>query len=171
LQEKYNERFLTLIRQYSTIISGILAGHIHADAFQLISTSIKNQPIPISYTPAISPIFGNNPGLKVYSYNPKSFQLLDFTTYSYSLNEFPHAKWRKEYSFNAAYQPHCQHCSLINGMLHLTKNNALARLYQKYYSVGRNAQPIVLNSAWVPYYWCNVSNLDWLSYKNCLANK
>ncbi|MCC2666587.1 MAG: cpdA 1, partial [Gammaproteobacteria bacterium] len=168
-REEYNQQFLALLQQYAPVIAGILPGHIHADAFQILYTSKIDYFIPVSYTPAISPIHGNNPGLKVFKFNPKTFDLIDFDTYFYPINQTPHAKWQKEYNFNSTYQADCKACSLISGMLRLTKDNDLAGFYKKYYSVGRDAQPITHQNAWMPHYWCAVHNVTWVEYQNCLT--
>ncbi len=168
-REEYNQQFLALLKQYAPVIAGILPGHIHADAFQILYTSKIDYFIPVSYTPAISPIHGNNPGLKVFKFNPETLDLIDFDTYFYPLDQAPHAKWQKEYNFNSTYQADCKPCSLTSGMLRLTKDNDLADFYKKYFSVGRDAQPITHQNAWMPYYWCSVHNVTWPEYQSCLT--
>lgn len=168
-QATYNERFLALLQHYSTTIAGVLPAHIHNDAFQLIASKTLKTFIPVSFVPAISPIYGNNPGLKVFNYNPWTLQLVNFKTYFYPFSEKKSPRWQQEYDFNAVYQPRCKQCSLMSGMLRLTKDNRLVDSYEKYYAVGRNAQPITTQHAWVPYYWCSIYNADWESYKACLS--
>ncbi|HSW71024.1 MAG TPA: hypothetical protein VLH77_03485, partial [Gammaproteobacteria bacterium] len=64
----YSKRFLTELQQASSEIIGVFQGHIHADSFQILSTAGK-KPLPFTGTPSISPIFGNNPAFKIYSYS------------------------------------------------------------------------------------------------------
>lgn len=168
-QTTYNEKFLFLLQRYSTNIVGILPAHIHNDAFQLIANKDLKTFIPVSFVPSISPIYGNNPGLKVFSYNAQTLQLINFYTYFYPFNEKRSADWQQEYNFNAVYQPDCKQCSLVGGMLRLTKDNIVVDSYKKYYAVSRNAQPITTQHTWVPYYWCGIYNIDWESYKACLS--
>ncbi len=168
-QTAYNESFLSLLQRYTTTVVGILPAHIHNDSFQLIANDTHEYFIPISLTPSISPIYGNNPGLKIFHYNDKTFQLTNFNTYFYPISEEKSAKWKQEYDFNALYQPNCKKCLLINGMLRLKKDNSLVTIYKKYYSVSRNAQPITTENAWMPYYWCGIYNTDWKTYRACIT--
>jgi sphingomyelin phosphodiesterase acid-like 3 len=164
----FNEKFLLTLAEYSPHITGVLAGHLHSDSFQLFKTN-NNSLLPINLTPAISPEFGNNPGFKVYSYNPKSLQLTDFTTYFYPLQEWPAASWQPEYDFNQVYQPQCKDCTLLQGMQQLTATNSLAQAYIKYYSVSQAAQPIA-KGYWMPYYWCAITALTKKSYDPCVSS-
>ena len=54
-------------------------------------------------TPAISPVFLNNPGLQVLSYDPKNFSLLDYPAHRLDLAAGPSADWKEEYRFSRAY--------------------------------------------------------------------
>ena len=172
-QENYNQQFLDLIKQYAMIISGVLPGHIHADAFQILYTPKIDYFIPVSYTPPISPVFGNNPGLKVFTFNLKTLDLINFDTYFYPLQQAPNTTWQKEYNFNATYQADChQSCSIVAGMLRLTKDNHLVDFYKQYYTVSGDAHPITTdtkNNTWALYYWCPVQNLTWSAYQSCLT--
>ena len=166
-QAVYNEKVLFLLQQYSSILIGTLPAHIHADTFQLISGKDHAHFIPSSTTPSISPIYGNNPGLKVFSFNDQTHELINFDAYFYPLNEGKTAQWKQEYNFNAIYQPNCKSCSLVQGMLNLHKDNRLMSSYKKYYAVSQNTQPLTRHKKWLPYYWCNIHNTDWESYRHC----
>lgn len=162
-QTGFNKQFLSLLQSYSRTITGILPAHTHRDAFQVIANNTYTNFIPVSLTPSISPVYGNNPGLKVFSYDPKTFQLLNFDAYFCTLNKNQDMKWQHEYNFNAIYQPQCQPCLLINGMLHLKENSRLMDLYKKYYTVDRNVRGIgTLNL------WCGIYHTDWESYHACV---
>jgi len=80
----YTMQFEEELKQFSTEIVGILAGHLHSDWSQIISTD-HGQGIPMSGTPSISPIFGNNPGFKIYTYTPGQ-KLERAETHNYLLN-------------------------------------------------------------------------------------
>jgi|GEM_PF-2177806 len=89
IQEFWNKEYSNLFRQYinefSGSISAILAAHIHIQALQFL---IFNPPrgVYVTYTPSISPIFGNSPGFKLYRYDLNSFQIKGSDTYFYSFN-------------------------------------------------------------------------------------
>ncbi len=161
-QTSYNKEFLSLVQQYSKTITGILPAHIHRDTFQVLANNASTRLIPVSLTPSISPVYGNNPGLKVFSYDAETFQLINYDTYFCSLSKNEPLKWKQEYDFNAVYQPGCKQCLLINGMLHLKKDSHLMDLYKKYYTVERTVR-----STKTLKLWCGIYNTDWESYKSC----
>lgn len=96
----YSKEFDSILTQYSKTITGALYGHTHINTFQLIA--LKNgDSIPAIFTSSVSPIFGNNPGFKVFSYDTDTLKLKNFETYYYPLN---YPSWQKEYSFNQSHQ-------------------------------------------------------------------
>lgn len=96
-QPAYNMAFQNELNQFPETVTGILPAHIHVDGFQwLMFNGVKE--IPVSLTPSISPIFGNNPAFKVYTYDANTLRLIHFDTYSYPLNNSgPSASWQKEH--------------------------------------------------------------------------
>ena len=117
-QPVYTHEFEELLNEYSKIIVGILPGHIHMDSFQLINIKGGN-PLPVIFTSSISPIFGNNPTLKVFSYDSKTLQLKNYDTYFYPLDKL---SWQREYSFNHIYQSACHHCNLVARLTRIMNN-------------------------------------------------
>ncbi|MES2217564.1 MAG: hypothetical protein V4501_04035 [Pseudomonadota bacterium] len=164
-----SKEFNAILKEYAGIVKGILPGHIHMDSFQVINLN-DARAVPVSYTSSISPIFGNNPGFKVYSYD-KTLQLTDYDMYFYPLNE-PAAtrQWHKEYSFNQTYHQNCLTCDLLTGMKNLTPTGVLANNFKQFYSVGTQAQPIIRNHYWLPYYWCDIFDSRMDAYQTCIRH-
>jgi sphingomyelin phosphodiesterase acid-like 3 len=162
-KKPYLERFEAELRQYAEQIAGIFAGHLHSDWFQILT--FDQQEIPISGTPAISPIFGNNPGYKIYHYSLLTHQLKDYETFYYPLAESK--AWALEYDFNQIYQATCKECQLAAGMKLLGKEGGLAEKYKQFYAVGTDSQPI--STEYIPYYWCAVHEINATDYKICTA--
>lgn len=93
-QTGYMNKFETELKQFSTVITAMLAGHVHRESFQfMLPKQLEN--IPIYITPSVSPIFGNNPAFKVYYYDSTSFKITKFETYYYSLNQVDRI-WKKD---------------------------------------------------------------------------
>ncbi len=166
---QYSDTFKRELKTFSPIIAEILPAHIHMDAFQFITVN-DDTALPINFTPAISPIYGNNPGFKVFSYNAESLKFNDYSTYYLPLSEKKNNTWLKEYSFNQIYQPNCKNCDLLTGMLQLAKNNSEANYYKQFYAVSNNTQSISFNNAWIPYYWCNLREITLAGYKSCIEH-
>lgn len=165
-QPVYSSEFEKILQQFSFTISAILPAHIHMDAYQLI----PDANIPVIFTPSISPVYGNNPGFKLFTYNPNTLNINDYSTYSYSTNGSFSKEWNIEYSFQEIYNPHCEHCKISEGIINLKTNNALSIPYKKFYALGEK-HPIMKNNDWEPYYRCNINNVSKSSYKACLRNE
>lgn len=168
-QPEYSNALQQELRTFPDTVTAILPAHIHMDSFQILTLD-KTHQIPISFTPAISPIFGNNPGFKVYTYDTTTLQLKDFVTYFYLLRDQGRG-WQKEYNFNQVYQTSCQDCELAKGMAALQPGNALANYFKSFYAVGSRDQPIVQDHYWLPYYWCGVHALSRAAYMQCVKQK
>jgi sphingomyelin phosphodiesterase acid-like 3 len=168
-QASYNNQFMQLLANYGNLITAIFAGHTHSDGFMLNDVSFPK--VYLSVTPAISPIFGNNPGYKVYFFDPATAVINNMKTYYLPENNpNNNQNWAVEYDFNNIYQPTCTYCNIAQGMANINETNKIASAYQNYYAVSNpNAQPIT-NGMWLPYYWCAIKNFTVNSYANCLQN-
>lgn len=172
-QSPYTQQFLSLLSQFSNTITGIFTSHLHMDAFALFNRN-GGAEIFDSFTPAISPMFANNPGFKVFTYNNHTFQVNNFVTYylainSNKTNRLNDQQWQLLYDFNNTYQPTCSNCLLIHGMDNLQKNNTLVQNYKYYYATGNpNGQPINTDPMSWPYYWCAISHFTPSNYEGCV---
>lgn len=159
----YIRRFQIELDRYSTLISGIYAGHLHSDWFQVLSFAGDHE-IPVTGVPSISPIYGNNPGFKTYTYAYPGAQIEDYVTYYYPLSAGQ--AWLREYDFKRTYAASCHRCSVTSGMNHLKPKGVLADYYQSYY--GLQAQSRTIDTHWNPYYWCTIHNVKASDYRDCL---
>jgi sphingomyelin phosphodiesterase acid-like 3 len=92
----YTDEFQKLLTQYRDTVAMSLAGHNHMDDFRLMTNSL------VLMTPALSPIFKQNPAFRVVSFRSNG-ALSDSTTYYLSnlddvLNGIA-PEWKLEYSF------------------------------------------------------------------------
>jgi sphingomyelin phosphodiesterase acid-like 3 len=84
-KEVYLKRFESDLVPFSSDIVAILSGHLHSDWSQMFALNDKTS-VAVSGTPSISPIFGNNPGFKIYTYSRTEKKLTDSETHSTMLN-------------------------------------------------------------------------------------
>ncbi len=99
----YAEPFYALLRDYADTVVAGFAGHIHVDDFRLIGDADSRYAFTL-ITPAVSPIFGQNPAFRTVVYDGAG-AILDQTTYG--LTNLPEASasgavppaWRPEYTF------------------------------------------------------------------------
>ncbi len=129
-------------------------------------------------TPSISPIFGNNPGIKIFTYNAKRFLPEDYIVYDLNLSAKDSSPaWQKEYDFNAAYQTQGhspKNNPNLNKELDRLANNIdfkmgkYAEDYQHYYEANSPEDSPILHH--YANYWCDVENLTIADYENCMKN-
>lgn len=79
-QAPYTDRFEKELADFSPEIAGVFAGHLHSNWFQVLRFNNMNE-IPVLGTQSVSPVYGNQPGFKIYSYSNTTHQLDDFTAY------------------------------------------------------------------------------------------
>ena len=96
----YADAFDKLLRRYSSTVVASFAGHTHMDDFRLIGDRQGSYAFAL-ITPAISPIFGQNPAFRTAAFD-RAGGILDQTTYYLTnLTEAAAAPpaWRQEYTF------------------------------------------------------------------------
>ncbi|MCA9701193.1 MAG: metallophosphoesterase, partial [Myxococcales bacterium] len=62
--------FLHLLDEHADTIAGNFAGHIHTDDFRLLISEGQPREL-IHFTPAISPLFGNNPAFQIFDFESR----------------------------------------------------------------------------------------------------
>jgi sphingomyelin phosphodiesterase acid-like 3 len=105
--QAYAEPFNALVRRYADTIAASFAGHTHMDDFRLLGDDSGYFGF-VLITPALSPIFGQNPAFRTVVYDSAG-GILDQTTYDLTnLREAaagggtPPA-WRAEYTFTQSW--------------------------------------------------------------------
>lgn len=100
----YNDSFIALMNQYSNIIKANFAGHTHMDEFRLVCNNSSQAVSFVHVTPAISPVFGNDPAFQEVAWDPKLMELRDIVTYKFKgFDIFGNNKWSPEYDFDTTY--------------------------------------------------------------------
>lgn len=90
-QSQYSDAFQKEVTQFSSEIVAILPAHIHIISLRFISLkSIAG--VPVIFTPAISPIYGNKPSFRLFSYNAETFKPKSFAMFSLNSS----GRWWKE---------------------------------------------------------------------------
>jgi sphingomyelin phosphodiesterase acid-like 3 len=99
----YTEPFYVLLRRYADTVVTAFAGHTHMDDFRLIGDANGRYAFAL-IMPAVSPIFGQNPGFRTVVYDAAG-GILDQTTYDLTnLSEASATgglppRWEREYTF------------------------------------------------------------------------
>ncbi len=165
--QNYVKSFSDIIKKYNTTVTGVLSGHTHMDGFLVLNNNTGNI-IVDTFVASISPIFGNNPSYKIYSYKNNNFEIHDFGTYYLNLRDNKGSKdWEKEYQFSSIYTPDD---GLFTGYKKITanKNSSYSSNYIRFYGVNTLSQPII-HGKW-NYYWCATACLNTKKYENCVKH-
>jgi len=100
-KEIYAQPFFALLHRYSGTIVASFAGHTHMDDFRVIGDGGGRYAFAL-ITPAVSPIFGQNPAFRTVAYDSDG-GILDHTTYDLTNLSDANLRgppvWRAEYSF------------------------------------------------------------------------
>ncbi|MFZ0311708.1 MAG: metallophosphoesterase [Candidatus Korobacteraceae bacterium] len=101
-QPKWTSQFQTLLAKYEGTVIVSLAGHTHTDDFRLLN-SAGAKPDFVLISPAISPVYRQNPAFRVVTFSTDG-SLNDATVYYLTNLEFASSKtrgdWAKEYTFS-----------------------------------------------------------------------
>lgn len=181
VRESHNERLVSIFRQYSDVIAGHFYGHTHRDSIMVLLDKQGKPVNSLFVSPAVTPIkavlepYSNNPGFRMYLYNPKDYALLDIWQYYLNLteaNEKQRSDWRLEYIMTEAFgltdlQP--QSLLQLGLSLRLPQTKAFD-VYFSHYMVSYNSS-IICDGDCKLYQVCAVLYLDQLSYSKCLAGR
>lgn len=109
----YSAYFDQIVQRYDATIAALFFGHTHRDQWQIAYSDFTNQNFhtatEVSYiAPALTPTSGN-PTFRVYSIDPVTFGVLDYTVY-YANMSLPNYQtdgptWKKYYSVKETYGP------------------------------------------------------------------
>ncbi|HBH35206.1 MAG TPA: hypothetical protein DDW45_02010, partial [Gammaproteobacteria bacterium] len=166
-QELFNRGLIDLYVRNHERITASFAGHYHRDDWRVIA----DEGVPLEFihiSPAISTIFGNNPGYQIVHYDPRSGALDDYSTYFANL-ESPteNPTWEVEYSFSESYPGFApQAASLMELHGRIASPGELRDEYNDYYSGHPNAKQFA------PKFWahvCGQTNLSVAGFNACMA--
>jgi sphingomyelin phosphodiesterase acid-like 3 len=99
--DAYAQPMYALLRRYADTVTAAFAGHTHMDDFRLIGDAKGNFAFALM-TPAVSPIFGQNPAFRTVTYDSAGGivdqAIYDLTNLSETGPDTP-PKWQLEYAF------------------------------------------------------------------------
>ena len=170
-KEPHSQRFLALVRTYADVIPAQLAGHTHMDNFMVAMDGSK----PVSYihlTPALSPIFGNNPGFHHVTFNPGTGVFKDFEAHYFdSIGNTTNPQWKVEYRFSDVYgQPEITPEAMQKVFGELNANAALQKEYIDYYVVSHLSASSIDSTNWKTF-WCSLEYDGEESFTDCLCGE
>ncbi|HTY85282.1 MAG TPA: metallophosphoesterase [Silvibacterium sp.] len=163
-QAKYSTEFGALMNAYSDVVQLAFAGHIHMDDFRVTVAGAPS--LPLRITPAVSPIFKNNPAFSVMTYNPKTASVSDIATFFITLSS-PAPSWTEEYQFDRAYGVTSFSAANLSNIATAIRNGGHARTtFEEYYAV---STPSPVKSSNFLYYSCAETHFTPATYSDCVC--
>jgi hypothetical protein len=142
-------RFLNLLDRYRSTIQIAIAGHTHMDDFRV--ACVGETWLLTKIVPAVSPIFGNNPGYQIFDFE-KEGTITDYTAHYLPLSESSAGNvppWQPEYEFRRTYGlPSLSAAAIIDLSNRMQAEGPARTAYIRNYSVGANPPlipPTLLN--------------------------
>jgi sphingomyelin phosphodiesterase acid-like 3 len=171
----YSRPFLELMRRYRSRVQALFSGHIHMDTFRIFARAEDRAILFNHVAPAISPIFGNNPGYQLFSYRRDTGELEDYTTfYLTNLTDAKRSRrgiWKREYEFNRSYGlTGINRVTLRRLSREVASNPQVQRKYTRYYNVSRTRKPVISREN-MKAYRCALANLTPSSFERCSRSK
>ena len=154
--------YLRILNKYANIVSGIYAGHYHADYWSLLQPSN----IVVIGTLALNSNFGNNPGFNILNLDNKA-NLINYNAYSCSLSD-DNIYCHEEYQLSNEYGVDMK--NVIHTMSGNTEESKTIS-YRKFYNGNNQSllQPISDDKYW-KYYFCAINNITIVGYSNCITD-
>jgi sphingomyelin phosphodiesterase acid-like 3 len=163
-----NTAFINLLTQYAPIIKAGFCGHTHMDDFRLLYNSVGT---PISFfhiTPAVSPLFDNNPGFQCISYSKAAFTLFNIKTYYLNVSTSGNP-WALEYDYQKTYGITGINPASVDAVRKKISSNPTYRNYYiNYYDVNNPASNGINQQNWMAY-WCGTGNLTQPGFSACYS--
>jgi len=171
-QPELMNRFLGLLQRFRSTIHVAFAGHTHMDDFRVLPTGEGSGAV-CKIAPAVSPIFGNNPGYQVYQYDRRTGGLENYRTYfltNLPANDSPAdpkpGRWAFEYDFRDAYGLGALSARAVDRLAERLKDNDATRAhYRTYYGV---SAPPEFTPRMFPVYRCAITNPRNTEFLKCL---
>nr|XP_060609256.1 acid sphingomyelinase-like phosphodiesterase 3a [Anolis sagrei ordinatus] len=182
MRKHHNERLIEIFRRHGSVIAGQFFGHTHRDSIMVLLDE-KGKPInSLFVAPAVTPVKAiwesdtNNPGVRLYQFDPSSYSLLDLWQFYLNLTEANmknESVWKLEYVMTKAYGME----DLIPESLYEMTNRLSAphsTLFQKYYYyyyVSYDDPHLFCEKHCRISQLCAIKHLDFPSYIDCIEHE
>jgi sphingomyelin phosphodiesterase acid-like 3 len=137
------------------------------DDFRVLSLS-RGASVAFRITPAVSPIFGNNPGFSVFDYDLSTGAVSDIATYFLDLaKRGDKAQWALEYRFSQAYGYSAYTAANLEALAAAIQNEPnIRQVFAGYYAV--SAPSPITPEIW-PFYACAEAHFTATDYGSCVS--
>jgi hypothetical protein len=168
---RYSEPFLALLRKHASVLRASFAGHTHMDNLAILEAADGTPRLFTKITPAVSPMFGNNPAFAVLQYDRTTGTILDQAVVILdnleAANDGTEPHWAHEYTFSRAYGTTEMTATTLAALADSLKTDVTLRAtFLDYYDAGSTKPSACDDDTWI-YYSCAQTELDARSYTAC----
>lgn len=168
LKEPFGSTYVRLLAEYGDVVVASFTGHLHFDDYRLLRDVSGTVTGVEKVAPAISPIFGQNPGFLTFTYDRTSGTLADFSpTYLANLEDATDpsaADWREEYAFAATYgQPDFSPAAAQAMWETLSEEGTADDTFRRLYNVSKGELAADNLDAWI----CAIGHADTAGFTEC----
>jgi sphingomyelin phosphodiesterase acid-like 3 len=159
--DDYQTRFLNILSAYPDTVTMIFTGHTHMDEYRLPLGALE-------VTQGISPVDGNNPAYKIFTYTNNTFALTDYISFNCDLSKSS-AQFNSYYNFSVSYLLNYIFlgASLEELFPLLRIGHIHQELYRRYYYSGHDSANPITDANW-PVYWCGIRKMAKQDYIDCV---
>lgn len=165
---EYDALYGPLMLRYADTITASFSGHTHMDDFRLIGTGAGASYSLI--TPAVSPVFEQNPGFRVFDMAPDGALTNQTTHYLSNLataSSAASASWKAEYDFNSAWSVSGVNLSTLQAVQgRIAAGGADQDRYVKYYGVS-TTENVGITPSNLKGYVCAAGNAETTAFVSC----
>lgn len=169
----YNQAFLDLLTEYKDVVALNMAGHTHMDHFELLLDSTLNPYNFVHITPAISPIFANNPVFEEITYLKGSAIWKDYTAWYFQgfTGDSAANTWKKEYTFSQTYGvPLITAGTLLQAFVRIYVDSSTRANFIRFYNASNTVSPAITEKTFLAY-WCALGFLSPAGYGQCACSQ
>lgn len=170
-EQPYEDDFAKLMQKYSDVVDYTFSGHTHMDSFAIINDATNKPTVASHITPAVSPIFGNNPAFTAYQYDKSTGDIMDAATWHLTNLQQAHrgekAIWQLEYIFSLTYGAEDMSApSLAKVSDAISTNDVLRTKFIEFYAVlTESTNPV--NSRNLTAFTCAQTSVTRADFEDC----
>ena len=159
--DDYQTRFLNILSAYPDTVAMIFTGHTHMDEYRLPAGALE-------VTQGVSPVDGNNPAYKIFTFTNDSFSITDYVSFFYDLSKSS-GQFNSYYNFSESYflNNFFLDVSLVELFPLFIINPIQQELYRHYYYSGNDSGNPITDANW-PAYWCGIGEMSKEDYMDCV---
>ena len=169
---KWTAQFDDLLEKYHSTVIASFAGHTHNDDFRVINAS-GSGPAFVLISPAISPIYNENPAFRVVTFN-RAGAITDTSVYFLTNLVYASAttpgEWKREYRFSEQWKLAAVNTKSLSTLYQRIQSSDSDRAeWLKLYNVSSSAAYLAPGTT--PGLYCAIEALEPESYQSCYCSR